>query len=292
MSERPSWRLILHGGAGKADPARAEASRSGVLAAGAIGRSVLEAGGSALDAVEQTIRALEDDPTFNAGLGSVLNAAGEVEMDAAIMDGVTLDIGGVAAVKGLRHPISVARALLTETPILLAAEGARRFAEGIGAETCPPEAMIAPRRRPPQGVDTVGCVAIDGEGRIAAGTSTGGISGKAPGRIGDSPLPGAGLYADPRGGVSLSGEGEKIARALVAAEVMHALDAHSVQAAAEHGIARLAEIGGNGGCIVIDRQGRFGCAHNAGQFTVALAAPGLEQPLAFLHRSEMNGLVG
>jgi beta-aspartyl-peptidase (threonine type) len=252
---------------------------------------VLDGGGSALDAVEQTIRALEADPTFNAGFGSVLNAEGEVEMDAAIMDGQTLDFGGVAAVKGLRHPISVARALLRETPVLLAAEGARRFAQRIGAETCPPEAMIAPRRRPRLGVDTVGCVAIDAEGRIAAGTSTGGLSGKAPGRIGDSPLPGAGLYADARGGVSLSGEGEKIARVLVAAEVMHALDAHPAQAAAEHGIARLAAIGGDGGCIVLDRQGRFGCAHNSGQFAVGLASPGLDGPLAFLHRSEMDAVV-
>ena len=292
MPEPSFWRLILHGGAGRPAPDRAEASRAGILAAAAVGRGVLTGGGSALDAVEQVIRALEDDPTFNAGFGSVLNAEGEVEMDAAIMDGQTLDFGGVAAVKGLRHPISVARALLKETPILLAAEGARRFAERIGAETCPPEAMIAPRRRPPLGVDTVGCVAIDCEGRIAAGTSTGGLSGKAPGRIGDSPLPGAGLYADPRGGVSLSGEGEKIARVLVAVEVMHALDRHPAQAAAEHGIERLAGIGGDGGCIVVDRQGRFGCAHNSGQFAVGLAAPELDRPLAFLHRSEMDDWLG
>ena len=291
MNKSSSWRLILHGGAGRPAPDRAEASREGILAAAAIGRGVLDSGGSALEAVELTVRALEDDPTFNAGFGSVLNAEGEVEMDAAIIDGATLDFGGVAAVKGLRHPISVARALLKEKPILLAAEGARRFAEQIGAETCAPEAMIAPRRRAQLGVDTVGCVAIDGEGRIAAGTSTGGIAGKAPGRIGDSPLPGAGLYADMRGGVSLSGQGEKIARVLVAAEVMHALDGHPAQAAAEHGIARLASIGGDGGCIVLDRQGRFGCAHNAGQFAVGLAAPGLDRPLAILHRSEMDALL-
>jgi beta-aspartyl-peptidase (threonine type) len=288
MADRSSWRLILHGGAGKPAPDRAEASRAGILAAAAIGRNVLEGGGSALDAVEQTIRSLEEDPAFNAGFGSVLNAEGEVEMDAAIMDGTSLDFGGVAAVKGLPHPISVARALLKEQPILLAAEGARRFAERIGAETCAPEAMIAPRRRSEPGVDTVGCVAIDSEGRVAAGTSTGGIAGKTPGRIGDSPLPGAGLYADPRGGVSLSGKGEPIARVLVAAEVMHQLDRHPAQAAAEHGVARLASIGGDGGCIVLDRLGRFGCAHNSGQFAVGLAAPGLDQPLAFLHRSEMD----
>jgi beta-aspartyl-peptidase (threonine type) len=291
MIEQPSWRLILHGGAGRPTPDRAEASRAGLLAAAAIGRQVLAGGGAALDAVEQAIRALEDDPEFNAGFGSVLNADGEVEMDAAIMDGPTLDFGGVAAVKGLRHPISVARALLKEKPILLAAEGAHRFAETIGAETCATEAMIAPRRQARSGVDTVGCVAIDSEGRIAAGTSTGGIAGKAPGRIGDTPLPGAGLYADARGGVSLSGEGEKIARVLVAAEVMHRLDGQPAQAAAEHGIARLAAIGGYGGCIVLDRQGRFGCAHNAGQFAVGLAAPGLGQPVAFLHRSEMDAVL-
>jgi beta-aspartyl-peptidase (threonine type) len=289
MADR--WRLIVHGGAGKASPERADASRAGILAAAAAGRRVLDSGGSALDAVEQTIRVLEDDPAFNAGFGSVLNSDGEVEMDAAIMDGATLDFGGVAAVKGLRHPISVARALLRERPILLAAEGARRFAEFSGAETCAPEAMIAPRRRPQPGVDTVGCVAIDGDGRIAAGTSTGGIAGKAAGRIGDSPLPGSGLYADARGGVSLSGEGEKIARVLVAAEAMHWLEQHPAQAAAEHGIARLASIGGDGGCIVLDRDGRFGCAHNSQQFAVGLAAPGLDRPLAFLHRSEMGAVL-
>src|SRR6516164_6755833 len=134
MADPSTWRLILHGGAGRPAPDRAEASRAGILAAAAVGRGVLQAGGSALDAVEQAIRALEDDPAFNAGFGSVLNAEGEVEMDAAIMDGSTLDFGGVAAVKGLVHPISVARALLGEKPILLAAEGARRFAEQIGAE--------------------------------------------------------------------------------------------------------------------------------------------------------------
>jgi beta-aspartyl-peptidase (threonine type) len=298
MTSRSSWRLILHGGAGRSAADRADASRAGMLAAALVGREVLEGGGAAVDAVEQVVRALEDDPAFNAGFGSVLNALGEVEMDAAIMDGPTLDFGGVAAVKGLRHQISVARALLPETPILLAAEGARRFADRIGAETCPPEAMIAPRRWAQQQADavgcadTVGCVAIDDEGRLAAGTSTGGLSGKAPGRIGDSPLPGAGLYADPRGGVSLSGQGEKIARVLVAAEVMHALDGATAQAAAEHGVARLAAIGGDGGCIVLDRKGRFGCAHNSEQFTVGLAAPGLDQPLAFLHRSEMDAVLG
>jgi len=291
MTEQPAWRLILHGGAGRPAPDRAAASRAGILAAAAIGRRVLAGGGSALDAVEQTVRALEDDPAFNAGFGSVVNAEGEVEMDAAIMDGATLDFGGVAAVKGLRHPISVARALLKEKPILLAAEGARRFAERIGAEICAPAAMIAPRRELQQGVDTVGCVAIDGEGRVAAGTSTGGIAGKAPGRVGDSPLPGAGLYADARGGASLSGVGEKIARVLVAAEVMHALDGQPAQAAAEHGMARLASIAGDGGCIVLDRHGRFGCAHNSGQFAVGVAAPGLDRPLAFLHRSEMDAVL-
>lgn len=293
MTEPPLLRLILHGGAGAPAPERAEAARAGLLAAADMGRRVLEVGGSALDAVEQTIRTLEDDPAFNAGFGSVLNAEGEVEMDAAIMDGQTLDVGAVAAVKGLRHPISVARVLLKETPILLAAEGARRFAERIGAEVCPPEAMIAPRRRRPEpGVDTVGCVAVDGEGRIAAGTSTGGLSGKAPGRIGDSPLPGAGLYADERGGAALSGEGEKITRVVVAAEVMRWLKAHPAQAAAEHGIGRLDRVGGNGGCIVLDKEGRFGCAHNAPRFAVGLWAPGLDQPRAFLHRSEMEGLLG
>lgn len=149
------WALILHGGAKEIAPEEEDDNRRGCLAALQAGRAILENGGNAVDAVEESIRVLEDDPTFNAGFGSELNADGEVEMCSAIMDGKTLDVGGVAVVKGVRHPISVAKAMLLQGPILIAAEGARRFAAQNGAELCPPEAMIAPavakdRKRDPR----------------------------------------------------------------------------------------------------------------------------------------------
>src|SRR3546814_11486800 len=127
------WTLLLHGGARTISPKQAAASRRGCLAAGWVGQRVLHGGGAALDAVEAIVRVLEDDTTFNAGRGSVLNAAGEVEMDAAIMDGATLDIGGVAAIRDVRHPVSVARSLLREIPVLLPGEGPSRFAGPLGA---------------------------------------------------------------------------------------------------------------------------------------------------------------
>ncbi|MGH1560246.1 isoaspartyl peptidase/L-asparaginase [Caulobacter segnis] len=169
----------------------------------------MTAGGSAVAAVEAAIRVLEDDPTFNAGRGAVLNAAGEVECDAAIMDGADLSVGGVAAVRTLRHPISVARRMLPERP-----DAAGRRGRGSLRPPTRPGILRAWRThaavgRSSPGCDTVGCVALDREGDIAAGTSTGGLSGCAVGRVGTSPLPGCGLYADNAvGGVSLSGEGE------------------------------------------------------------------------------------
>jgi L-asparaginase / beta-aspartyl-peptidase len=283
-----NWSIIIHGGAKSIAAPKQARNRAGLIAAVDAGRLVLAGGGSALDAVEAAVKALEDDPIFNAGYGSVLNADGEVEMDAAIMDGETLAIGGVAATKGLRNPISVARLMLEETPTLLAADGARRFAQ------CRPEEMIAKEQLASEADrrhDTVGCVAVDTDGRIAAGTSTGGLPGKAPGRIGDSPLPGCGLYAEAGiGGVSLSGDGEKIARTVVGATVMQALAAAPPMDAAKAGITRLGRVGGEAGAIVLDARGRFGCAHNSEHFAVGAAAAWLNGPRAYLHRSEMEEL--
>ena len=285
-----TWAIILHGGASEIAPERQNASRVGCLTALSAGQAVLERGGAALDAVEAAVRILEDDPTFNAGFGSVLNSDGEVEMDAAIMDGATLDVGGVAAVKGVRHPVSVARMLLREKPILLVAEGARRFAQEKGAEVCAPRDMISLRRQATvanAGHDTVGCVAIDRARNIAAAASTGGLSGKMPGRVGDSPLPGCGLYADDDlGGVCLSGEGERIARAMLAARAMVALETQDPQTAADQALERLRLVGGEAGAIVLDRSGRIGWAHNSPHFAVAYATEGRREPRACLSRAE------
>lgn len=286
MSGGARWAMLLHGGAKDIAPGEEAANRAGCLAAMAPGIALLAAGGSALDAVEAVIRALEDDPAFNAGTGSVRNADGEVEMDAAIMDGATLALGAVAAIRNVRNPISVARLLLGEPTVLLVGEGAERFARERGAE---PRAAAAP------GVeggrhDTVGAVALDMLGHVAAGTSTGGLAGTPAGRVGDSPLPGCGLYADDRlGAVSLSGTGEEIARALLAAHVMRDLEAGAdAQAAAEAAMWRLERVGGEAGAIVIGRDGTLGWAHGSPHFAVAIARAGAA-PAVFLRRAEEEG---
>jgi len=174
------WAILVHGGAKDIDPWQEDANRRGCHAAVAAGQTVLARGGAAVDAVEAAIRILEDDPTFNAGYGSVLNAEGEVQMDAALMDGRTLDLGGVGGIRGVRHPISVARLMLREKPVLLVGDGARRFAAEHAAELCDPHALIPPNLQPAMGKgrhDTVGYVALDMDGHLAAGTSTGDLDG-------------------------------------------------------------------------------------------------------------------
>ncbi|WP_073132202.1 isoaspartyl peptidase/L-asparaginase family protein [Muricoccus roseus] len=263
------WALVLHGGAKAIPPERAEAKREGCRAALRVGASILRGGGTALDAVEATIRILEDDAISNAGRGSARRPGGETEMDAAMMDGATLDLGGVAALRGVRHPVSVARLMLREAPTLLVAEGARHFAEMHGAEL--DESADLPMLGD-AGHDTVGCVALDGHGHLAAGTSTGGLEGSMAGRVGDSALPGCGLYADDlMGAVAFSGDGENIARTLLAARVMQALEEGSPQAAAELAMARLRRVGGEAGGIVLDRAGHVGWAHNSPHFAVGIA---------------------
>ncbi|GGC66288.1 asparaginase [Siccirubricoccus deserti] len=292
--ERATWALILHGGAKDIAPEQEEANRAGCLTALTVGAAVLRRGGTALDAVEAAIRALEDDPTFNAGHGSVLNAKGEIEMDAAVMDGTTLDIGGVAAIQSVRHPVSVARLMLREAPTLLAAEGAARFAAERGAELCDPQDLIP---REPGGAatkgghDTVGCVALDLDGDLAAGTSTGGLTGCLVGRVGDSPLPGCGLYADNgSGGVAFSGDGESIARTMLAARVIQSLEAGDMpQIAIEAALRRLERVGGEAGGIVLNRQGRIGWAHSSPHFAVAYVTSAMDWPRVHLHRSEEEG---
>jgi isoaspartyl peptidase/L-asparaginase-like protein (Ntn-hydrolase superfamily) len=284
MSE-VGWAIIVHGGAKDIPPGLEQVHRDGCLLALSVGQAILEAGGSALDAVEMAVRALEDDPTFNAGHGAVLNASGEVELDAAIMDGATLDVGGVAAVRTLRHPISVAASMLPEKPVLLVGDGAECFGRDHDAEFCEPKDLIVERPGDP-GCDTVGCVALDRHGNLAAGASTGGLTGAHPGRVGDSPLPGCGLYADNAvGGVSLSGEGESLIRTTLAAHLMHSLEAMPPGPAIAAALTRLARVGGEAGLIVIDADGRIDWGHNSAQFAVAHARTG-RPAQAFVNRAQ------
>lgn len=286
MSER--WSLLIHGGAKTIRPDRAESNRAGCLAALASGREVLAAGGSAVDAVVAAIRVLEDDPVFNAGFGSVLNSDGEVELDAALIDGATLDVGSVAAVRGVRHPIEAARALLRDEPVFLVGEGAARYAAEKGVGLCDPKFHVAPEMLADEACDTVGCVALDLHGDFAAGASTGGLDSVRPGRVGDAPIPGCGLAAENGlGAVAFSGDGESILRLTLAGRVMHDLRAQGAQGAAGRAIGQLPRVGGEAGCIVLGAQGDVGIAHNSANFAFGFASWD-HQDTAYLHRNEFQ----
>lgn len=283
--------LVVHGGAWDIPDGAVADHRRGVGAALAAGWQVLEAGGDALDAVEAAIRTMEDDPTFDAGRGSMLNLAGEVELDALILRGEDMEGGAVASVRGIRNPISLARRVMEASDhFLLVGEGANRFAAEQGFERVPPEALVVGReaqrladiragrgRRPSDYFDaapdgTVGAVARDTHGRLAAGTSTGGTPGKYPGRVGDSPIPGCGGYCDGRvGGASATGYGEAILRATLCRDAVRLLEEGRAPAdAARESVARLdLRFAGRAGIIMIDRQGRIGHTHNTPRMAVA-----------------------
>jgi len=284
------WAIILHGGAKEIEPEETEAHRHGCLRALEAGRCILQANGSATDAVEAAIRQLESDPTFNAGYGSALNADGEVEMCSAIMEGETFNVGAVSVVQGVRHPISVARAMLNEDPILLSGQGARRFAAEKSLELCDKADLIPPEEhqsRKTASRDTVGCIALDMKGHLAVGTSTGGLEGAPVGRVGDSPQPGCGYYADSAlGAVALSGDGEKIARKILAARVIHHLGNHTPDAALDDALQQVASVGGEAGGIVLTRRGEFGWRHNTRDFAVALQGSADPAPRVYTRKQE------
>jgi beta-aspartyl-peptidase (threonine type) len=283
------WSLIVHGGAKPIAPANAAANRAGCLAAAAAGAAVLRDGGNAVDAVVAAIRMLEDDPTFNAGQGSVANADGEQEMDAALMDGATLDLGAVAAVRRLRNPIEAAHAMLRAAPTLLVGSGAERFAAEQGFELLAHGWARDSARDSDH--DTVGCVARDTQGHVAAGTSTGGLANTRAGRVGDSPVAGCGLYADNLlGAVSLSGDGESIMRTMLAARAMHALAGQPCGTAAQSALDHLARVGGEAGLIILDAEGRPGVAHNSSHFALGIASEAIH-PRAGIHRDELKDLL-
>ncbi|CCM78494.1 isoaspartyl peptidase/L-asparaginase family protein [Rhizobium mesoamericanum] len=284
------WSIILHGGAKTIAENDAPANRSGCRRALVAGVEILRNGGNSVDAVEAAVRVLEDDPTFNAGYGSARNSDGEVEMCAALMEGAGFHVGAVAVAKGLRNPISVAKAMLYEEPVLIASDGARAFATEAGELLCDPDAMIAVPKRSAheeRGHDTVGCLALDGSGRIAAAVSTGGLEGAPPGRVGDSPQPGCGFYCDDNiGGVVFSGDGEQIARMILAARVMQALEDLSPDQAVEAALAHLERTGGEAGGIVLTPDGKFGWAHSSEDFAVAFASSAHPDPQIYLRKGE------
>ena len=283
-----TWAIVLHGGAKDIPPGKEAPNRAGMLEALAAGRVVLSRGGSAVEALEAALRVLEADKTFNAGYGSAPTSDDQVEMDAGLMDGATLDVGAVGALKGVRHPVTVARLMLREKPTLLVGQGARRFAEARGLEVVDaPEALADPnplalgKRK-----DTVGGVALDSAGHLAAATSTGGLPDSHPGRVGDSPLPGCGFYAeDGLGAVSFSGDGESIARLMLAGRIMHGLERHSPEQAVKDALALLDRVGGEAGAIVLDGDGRIGWAHKSPHFAVAYASSEAE-PRVYLRKED------
>ena len=281
------WVLLVHGGAKQIEPDEEQANRDGCSEAVRVGSQLLARGGSAVDAVEAAIRVLERLPVFNAGFGSVLNAQGEVEMCAALMDGATLDVGAVGAIMGVAHPVSAARAMLRQEPVLLAGEGAFKFARDNHVELAAPESLVAAHRD--EGHDTVGAVALDLNGNIAAGTSTGGLEEAAKGRMGDSPMPGCGFYADNRiGGVALSGHGEGIARLAAAAQIMGAMGELGPEQAIAKALSQMERVGGDAGGIAIASDGRSGWWHNSPNFAVGMATSDGPEPQVWLHKDEQQ----
>jgi L-asparaginase / beta-aspartyl-peptidase len=262
------WSVMVHGGAREIPPWDEEANQSGVLAAAGIAARAVIAAQGAVAACEAAVLALEDDPTFNAGTGAVLTAEGVAELDAALMDGATLDIGAVAALIGYRNPVRAARAMLREETVLLVGSGATRLAQSLNLDAALPFQPLSGDK----GHDTVGAIVRDGAGNFAVAVSTGGLAGARAGRVGDSPLPGCGYYADNSiGAVCLSGDGERIARTLLAGRVMYALEnGASPQRAADAGLLYLKRVGGEAGIIVMNRAGETGVAHNTSHFAVAL----------------------
>jgi beta-aspartyl-peptidase (threonine type) len=287
--------IIVHGGAWNIPSEEQEASRQGTRRAAEAGWAVLAAGGSAADAVEAAIVVMEDDEAFDAGRGSHLNTDGHVEMDAGFMDGATRRVGAVAAVQFVQNPIRLARAVMDESEhILLVADGAQRYGQKMGIPQCTLTDLVVPReleswqafqRQQDQAADTVGCVALDRHGHIAAGTSTGGTPNKMPGRVGDVPMVGCGFYADDEmGGASSTGWGESIAKVILARMALHHLEAlGDPQAAARAAIQVLIDkVNGRGGIILLSPDGRPGWHHNTPHMAYAYRTAGMDAPLVGL----------
>jgi L-asparaginase / beta-aspartyl-peptidase len=291
--------LLVHGGAWAIPDEMVEAHLNGVRNAIAAGWRVLNGGGSSLDAVEEAVVVMEDDETFDAGRGSFLNRDGKVQLDALIMEGATLRAGGVGCVEHLRNPVRAARKILSESPhVYFVGEGAEKFAVQHGIPLSANEELIIPRevRRLKEfqahtgeekpdlfaaevSHDTVGAVALDGNGNIAAATSTGGTLNKAPGRLGDSSLIGCGCYADNKtAAASTTGWGEPIMKLVLAKWATDRIAAGNLpEWVAQEAMNYLqSRVSGHGGIILLDARGRFGIAHNTPRMAWGLKTVGEE----------------
>jgi len=300
ITGRPEWAIVIHGGAGNIThesitPEREQEYRDKLKEAIEAGARVLENGGSSLDAVEITIKILEDCPLFNAGKGAVFSADGVNELDASIMDGTTLNAGAVAGVTNIKHPISAARQVMENSKhVMLVKEGAEKFAEEQGLEIVDPSYFYTEKRwhslqkakereagrkeDKTKKSGTVGCVALDKNGNLAAGTSTGGMTNKKYGRVGDSPVIGAGTYANNNScGVSATGHGEYFIRNVVAYDISARMLylGESLEEASNIVINKvLKEQKGSGGVVAIDKNGNISMPFNTTGMFRALMKPG------------------
>ena len=299
--EAAVWRLAIHGGAGvitrdSMTPEKEAAYTAALERSLEAGGKILAEGGTSLDAVQAAIIVMEDDPLFNAGVGAVFTADGGHELDASIMDGSDRNAGSVAGVKRVRNPILAARAVMDNSRhVMFAGDGADEFAASQGLEMVEPTHFDTEHRRKSlmkvlsksaaemtaeERHGTVGAVAIDQFGNIAAGTSTGGMTAKAPGRIGDSPLIGAATYAQ-NGvcAVSATGHGEYFIRVAVAKTICARVElaGEDIQLAAENALQQVADLGGDGGVVLLSADGSVAYAFNSpGMYRGAIDAKGLE----------------
>ena len=297
--EQPEWRLVIHGGAGiilreNMTPEREAAYTAALETALEAGADILRNGGSAVDAVQAAVIPMEDDPLFNAGHGAVFTAAAEHELDASIMSGAERDAGAVAGVKRVKNPILAARAVMDQSEhVMFAGAGADAFAESVGLELVDNTYFDTDRRR--QSLErvlrerartdadrhgTVGAVAIDADGNLAAATTTGGMTAKAAGRIGDSPLIGAATYAQ-NGvcAVSATGHGEYFIRVAVAKTICARVElaGESIGEAAQSALDQVADLGGDGGVVVIGGNGQYEYVFNSkGMYRGMIDPDGME----------------
>lgn len=295
--------IIIHGGAWDIPDEAVESHYRGVERALGTAWEILRSGGKAPDAVEEAVRQMENDETFDAGYGSHLNRDGMVELDASIMDGTTLRCGAVAAVHLIRNPITLARKIMNESEhILLVGAGAEQFASAHGLEICGPNDLVTARekkrwdelknkkefvtkdafKKTQRPSDTVGAVARDRFGNVCSGTSTGGTPNKYPGRVGDSPLIGCGTYADSEiGGVSTTGWGEAMIKVVMAKTVIDLMEINGgdAQRAAERGIEILRrKADGYGGVIALNGRGEAGIAFNTPRMARGYMTESMDRP--------------
>ncbi len=305
-----SMAIIAHGGTGTITPDRAEIVQAGCREATLVGWRILQAGGSALDAVEATVRALEDNSNYNAGTGACLTTDGKIELDAGIMEGEKLRVGAIACVEFIKNPISLARKVLESRHVLLVGRGAQKFAREQGISQCSLDDLLTERQytrwkesqstkaaaeeepryhrrevdaRPAREEKhgTVGAVAVDSSSILAAATSTGGIFDQYPGRVGDSPLVGCGFYADENAAISCTGDGEDFVRLLIAKRAADFVAGGA--SARDAAVAAIAVLGakaeGTGGLIVVDRLGNVGFSWNSENMAYAFMTESLNEPV-------------